>query len=90
MGQMGFPMEQTDNERMLNYGLDRVRFTDPVLSGDRVRARLVLTDLVPRKEGVDLAKVRLTYETERKGSSPHMIADALMLVVHGPAIHEAR
>ncbi len=90
MGQMGFPMVQTENERMLNYGLDRVRFIEPVLAGDRVRARLVLTDLVERREGVNLAKLRMTYETERRGDQPHMVADVLMLVVHGDAVHEAR
>jgi acyl dehydratase len=90
MGEMGFPMVQSENERMLNYGLDRVRFLDPVLCGDRIRARLVITDIVPRKPGVDLAKIELTYETRRNGAKPHMIANVLMLVVHGPAIHNAR
>src|SRR5690349_8449753 len=90
MGEMGFPMVQTDDERMLNYGLDRVRFIDPVLCGDRVRARVTLSDLVERREGVNLAKLRMTYESERRGDQPHMVADVLMLIVHGDAVHEAR
>jgi acyl dehydratase len=90
MAGAGFPMVQTNEERMLNYGLDRVRFINPVLAGDRVRARLVLTDIVERRAGVNLAKIRATYETERCGDQPHLIADVLMLVVHGDAVDEAR
>jgi acyl dehydratase len=90
MSQAGFPMVETPDERMLNYGLDRVRFIDPVLIGDRVRARLVIRDVTERRPGVNLAKLEVKYETERQGDKPHMIAEVLMLVVHGEAVHEAR
>lgn len=90
MGDMGFPMVQTRNERMLNYGLDRVRFIAPVLTGDKIRARLTLTDIVERREGVNLVKIRAVYESARCGGDPHLIADVLMLVVHGDAVDEAR
>ena len=90
MGEMGFPMVQTENERMLNYGLDRVRFINPVLSGDRIRAQMTVTEIVERREGVNLVKVRLAYESERCGPKPHLIADVLMLLVHGEAVKEAR
>ena len=90
MGEMGFPMVQTENERMLNYGLDRVRFINPVLSGDRIRAQMTVTEIVERREGVNLVKVRLAYESQRCGPKPHLIADVLMLLVHGEAVKEAR
>ncbi|MFJ9565103.1 MaoC/PaaZ C-terminal domain-containing protein [Streptomyces fuscichromogenes] len=90
MGDMGFPMVQTANERMLNYGLDRVRFVNPVLIGDRIRARLTLTDITERREGVNLVNIRAVYESERCGDQPHLIADVLMLLVHGEAVNEVR
>lgn len=90
MSQAGFPMVETAEERMLNYGLDRVRFVDPVLIGDRIRARLHLRDVVQRREGVNLVKLEVTYETERQGEKPHIIAEVLMLVVHGEAVHAPR
>jgi acyl dehydratase len=90
MAQAGFPMVESADERMLNYGLDRVRFVDPVLIGDRIRARLVVKDVVGRREGVDLAKLTVQYETERNGERPHMVAEVLMLVVHGEAVREPR
>jgi acyl dehydratase len=90
MSQAGFPMVETPDERMLNYGLDRVRFVEPVLIGDRIRARLHLRDVIERRPGVNLAKLDVTYETERRGTEPHIIAEVLMLVVHGEAVHEPR
>lgn len=90
MGDMGFPMVQTANERMLNYGLDRVRFINPVLIGDRIRARLTLTGITERREGVNLVNIRAVYESERCGDRPHLIADVLMLLVHGEAVNEVR
>lgn len=90
MSQAGFPMVETADERMLNYGLDRVRFVEPVLIGDRIRARLHLSEVIERRPGVNLAKLEVRYETERRGDQPHMIAEVLMLVVHGEAVHEPR
>jgi acyl dehydratase len=90
MSQAGFPMVETPDERMLNYGLDRVRFVEPVLIGDRIRARVHLRDVIERRPGVNLAKLDVKYETERRGSEPHIIAEVLMLVVHGEAVHEPR
>lgn len=92
MTEAGFPNLERDDppERMMNYGLDRVRFTEPVRVGDRLRARLSLDGLEARKPGVALAKLLVKYETERCGDRPHMIAQVLMLVVYGDAVREAR
>src|SRR5579862_1635962 len=64
MSQAGFPMVETGAERMLNYGLDRVRFVEPVLIGDRIRARLHLCDVIERRPGVNLARLEVKLETE--------------------------
>jgi acyl dehydratase len=90
MAQAGFPMVESADERMLNYGLDRVRFIEPVRIGDRIRARLLVKDVVERREGVNLAKLTVQYESERNGEQPHMVAEVLMLVVHGEAVRQPR
>lgn len=90
MSQAGFPMVETAEERMLNYGLDRVRFVEPVLIGDRIRGRLHLRDVIERRPGVNLVKLDVKYETERRPEKPHIVAEVLMLVVHGEAVHEPR
>jgi len=90
MSQAGFPMVETPEERMLNYGLDRVRFVEPVLIGDRIRGRLHLRDVIERRPGVNLVKLDVKYETERRTDKPHIVAEVLMLVVHGEAVHEQR
>lgn len=90
MSQAGFPMVETPDERMLNYGLDRVRFVEPVLIGDRIRGRLHLRDVIERRAGRNLVKLDVRYETERMRDKPHIVAEVLMLVVHGEALHEPR
>ena len=61
---------------VVNYGLDKVRFLSPVLSGSRIRARSVLTEARTGDGGfVDLT-VRHTIELE--GSDrPAAVADAI-------------
>lgn len=59
----------------LNYGMDRVRFTDVVLVGSRVRDRVVLLSCEPRGAGA-LMKTRDTLEVEGK-AKPGMVADWL-------------
>jgi acyl dehydratase len=60
----------------LNYGMDRVRFTDVVMVGARVRDRVTLLSCKPKGEGV-LMKTRDTLEVEGK-SKPGMVADWLV------------
>jgi acyl dehydratase len=59
----------------LNYGLDRVRFTAPVPSGSRIRARVELTSVDEVKGGLQLKR---TITVEREGEErPAMIAETL-------------
>jgi acyl dehydratase len=89
-GQAGFPTLATADQYVINYGLNRVRFVQPVKVGDRLRARLRIAAINPKKPGRDLVHTETTYHTERCGDSPHMIAEMLMLCVYGDAIRDAR
>lgn len=89
-GQAGFPTLATEDEYVVNYGVDRVRFTEPVQIGDRIRARFSLVSIEPKKPGRELVKSRVVFESERCGDRPHMIADTLTLMVYGEAFANAR
>jgi acyl dehydratase len=60
----------------LNYGMDKVRFTDVVMTGARVRVGVDLTRFEPKGEAIVMA-TRDTMEVEGK-SKPCMIADWLV------------
>jgi acyl dehydratase len=89
-GLAGFPTLATEDEYVLNYGLDRVRFTEPVLVGDRVRMRFRVLGIDQRKPGRELVRTQAIVETERCGDRPHMIAESLTLCVYGEAFASAR
>lgn len=59
----------------INYGLDRVRFTSPVPSGSRIRARVELSTVGEVKGGL---QVKRTVTVEREGEErPVMVAETL-------------
>jgi acyl dehydratase len=81
-GQAGFPIVATDDEHVINYGVNRVRFTDPVRIGDGVIASLKVRDITERGSGRSLVTTELTYTTARGGEAkPHMLAETLTLCV---------
>jgi acyl dehydratase len=60
----------------INYGLNRVRFTAPVLSGDRIRARFTLREFVELDPG---AQITWNVLIEREGGDkPALVAEWLM------------
>lgn len=59
----------------VNYGLDRVRFTAPVPSGSRIRARVVLVSAEEQGGGIQI-KRQVTMEREGE-ERPAMIAETL-------------
>ena len=64
----------TDRRMGVNYGLNRVRFTAPVPSGSRVRARFTLA----KYEKIEDGGVQVTWNTvvEREGSDkPVLVAE---------------
>ncbi len=65
---------------MINYGLDKVRFLNPVRVGARIRARFELVSAEEKNPGQILLKHRATVEIEG-GDKPAMIAESLGLAV---------
>lgn len=66
----------------MNYGLDRVRFISPLLTGSRVRARAAFESVEPHAAGHIL---RLDYMLEIEGETkPACVAQALLLMLSTP------
>jgi acyl dehydratase len=63
----------------INYGLDRVRFPSPVLTGSSVRAEATLTDVKQTHLG-SLAHIRMRVEIEGQTKAA-CVADTLSLFV---------
>ena len=62
----------------LNYGLDRVRFMEPVRTGSRIRARAKVTEVTERNQKQGLIKSEITVEIEGN-PKPALVAEALGL-----------
>ena len=62
----------------LNYGLNRVRFPNPVVAGSRIRARTVLKAMVPVGEGAEFTYL-ITVEIEGN-EKPACVAEFLARV----------
>jgi acyl dehydratase len=63
----------------INYGLDRVRFPSPVLTGSSIRAEATLTDVKQTHLG-SLASIRMRVEIEGQQKAA-CVADTLSLFV---------
>jgi acyl dehydratase len=66
-------------ELVINYGLDRVRFLQPVRSGSRVRATGTVTDAVRTDRGIRVS-TSVTVEIEGE-SKPALVAETISLFV---------
>jgi acyl dehydratase len=65
----------------INYGLDRVRFLQPVPSGSRIRAGAELRHVRPGPTGM---RIEVHVEVEIQGfDSPALVADTITLLVEG-------
>ena len=74
---------QLEGTRMtINYGLDKVRFLNPVRTGSRIRARFVLLSIEEKNPGQWLLKNQATVEIDGQ-DKPAMIAESLSLVITG-------
>lgn len=67
----------------VNYGSNKVRFLQPVRSGDRIRARQRFLEVTERQPGQYLLRSRVTLEIEGQ-EKPAMIAEILALLIAGP------
>lgn len=72
--------EITDASMMVNYGLDKVRFIQPVAAGSDVRLKAELASSTPRGDKI-LMRVRGEIEARRGDAEPRraVILDTLFL-----------
>lgn len=71
-----------DTLMVLNYGVDRVRFIEPVKVDSRIRGRTRLTDVREKGPGRWLATNEVTIEVEGS-DKPAMVAEALTMFITG-------
>jgi acyl dehydratase len=64
----------------INYGLDKVRFLNPVKPGSRVRARYKLREVTKRSEKEFLLKNEVTVEIEG-ADKPALYAESLTVII---------
>lgn len=77
--QRDFP-KVTDVALVLNYGMDKVRFTSPVLSGSKVRFHTRVVAAEPRGPGRVLLRQEARLEVEGQ-DKPALVAELLALYV---------
>ena len=79
---MGGGLKLENTVMGINYGLDKVRFLNPVKSGAKIRARFVLASADEKKPGNYLLKHSVTVEIDGE-EKPALIADWLGMTVVG-------
>lgn len=77
-----------DAASTVNYGLDGVRFVSPVLSGSRVRNRVVCKSVERRSDTAWLVRLDNTVEMEGQ-AKPALVASSL-LMMFTPETDQAR
>ncbi len=80
--QRDFPQVQ-DAALVLNYGLDRLRFTNPVYAGSRVRYRSRVLATEPKGPGRTLLRQEAVMEVEGS-EKPAVIAELLAMYIARP------
>ena len=75
---LGQVMSVTDAKMGVNYGTDKIRFTNPVPSGSRVRAKARLMNSQRKGDGI-LYKVGVEIEIEGQ-DKPALVGEVLYLV----------
>ena len=79
---MGGGLKLENTVMGINYGLDKVRFLNPVKSGAKIRARFVLASAEEKKPGNYLLKHNVTVEIDGE-DKPALIAEWLGVTVVG-------
>ncbi|WP_150213490.1 MaoC family dehydratase [Candidatus Tokpelaia sp.] len=69
----------------INYGFDKVRFMAPVKSGQKVRARFVLSEAEIRPSGRIVFHYAVTLEIENS-KKPALTADWITIAMTAPAV----
>jgi acyl dehydratase len=73
------PLKLEGAQMSINYGLDKVRFINPVISGSKIRDRIVLSAMEEKPGNRLLMKQTHTIEIEGQGK-PACIAEALAMI----------
>ncbi|MCH9854658.1 MAG: MaoC family dehydratase [Gammaproteobacteria bacterium] len=79
---MGGGLKLENTVMGINYGLDKVRFLNPVKSGAKIRARFLLASAEEKKPGNYLLKHNVTVEIDGE-DKPALIAEWLGMTVVG-------
>ena len=69
----------SDIKMAVNYGLNKVRFLNPVPAGSRIRARFKVLEMAPKGGGRILMTLENTVEVQGQ-DKPAMIAETLTLL----------
>ena len=80
LGSQGGALKLKDPVMGINYGLDKLRFINPVRAGKRIRARYTLIDGFEKKPRHYLLKHSVTVEIEGE-EKPALIAETLGMTV---------
>jgi acyl dehydratase len=73
------PLKFEGSKMLINYGLDKVRFINPVISGSKIRDRIVLSLLEQKPDNRILMTQTHTIEIEGQ-EKPACIAQALTMI----------
>ena len=73
------PLKFEGSKMLINYGLDKVRFINPVISGAKIRDRIVLSLLEQKPDNRILMTQTHTIEIEGQ-EKPACIAQALTMI----------
>ena len=73
------PLKFEGSKMLINYGLDKVRFVNPVISGAKIRDRIVLSLLEEKPDNRILMTQTHTIEIEGQ-EKPACIAQALTMI----------
>ncbi len=79
LGHQVFP-EISDKEMTINYGLNKVRFLNPVPVGARIRASVRLLEAVEKQPGRYMCRYQSTVEIEGI-ETPALVAEQVVLHV---------
>jgi len=74
------PLENAQVRMSINYGLNQVRFINPVLVNSKIRSRVILAGVEEKSPGRILLTYRHTIEIEGQ-AKPACIAETLGLIV---------
>lgn len=72
-----------DAGQFINYGVDYLRFLNPVRAGARIRLRMSLSKIEPRGDGRVLLKSHNIVEIETS-DTPALVVDMLTLAIFAP------